>query len=80
MSDLLATCTHTSELQVTTEDQDAAPAIEVQTCGKGRAASCLYVDQASQLLWVADKEGWVYGEHAGLRNVCCACCGVCQGA
>ncbi|KAL4853623.1 Type II inositol polyphosphate 5-phosphatase 15 [Chlorella vulgaris] len=49
-----------SEQQVTTEDQDAAPAIEVQTCGKGRAASCLYVDQASQLLWVADKEGWVY--------------------
>lgn len=60
MSDLMYT--YSSETNVATEDTDAAPAIEVHACDKGRASCCVLVDGAAQLLWVADKEGWVYGE------------------
>ena len=44
------------------EDADAAPSIEVATSDRGRATACVYVDAPAQLLWVADREGWVYGE------------------
>lgn len=60
MSDLMYT--YTSEQRVTTEDGDAAPAIEVAATDRGRSAACLLVDEPGGLLWVADKEGWVYGE------------------
>lgn len=66
MSDL---ATYTSQSHVFTEDPDAAPCIEVAATEKGRTAECLMVDEAAALLWVADKEGWVYGKRA------CSCFG-----
>ncbi len=60
MSDLMFT--NNNEANITTEDTDAAPAIEVQACNKSHSSCCTMVDDAAQLLWVADKEGWVYGK------------------
>ena len=67
MSDLMYT--YAAEAPVGTEDSDAAPAIEVPTSDKGRTAACLLVDEPAELLWVADKEGWVYGEWAVSETV-----------
>jgi hypothetical protein len=60
MTDLMLTPSGERQ-QVETEDADAAPSIEVPTCDRGRSVACLLVDEPAQLLWVADKEGWVYG-------------------
>jgi hypothetical protein len=50
-----------AEGRVATEDEDAAPSVEVAACDRGHIASCVFVDDAGQLLWVADRDGWVYG-------------------
>lgn len=60
MSDMMVT--HVVERDAPTEDPDAAPAVEVAATDKQRPAACLLVDEPAGLLWVADKEGWVYGE------------------
>jgi len=39
-----------------------APPAQVAATEKGRTTGCLLVDEPAQLLWVADKDGWVYGE------------------
>ena len=36
--------------------------VQVAATEKGRTTACLLVDEPAQLLWVADKDGWVYGE------------------
>lgn len=67
--------TATTEPNVGTEDSDACPALEVAATDKGRTVAYMLVDEPAQLLWVADKEGWVYGERAGgTQGRCCRAC------
>lgn len=65
MSDMMVT--HVTERDAPTEDPDAAPANEVAATDRQRPAACLLADEPAGLLWVADKEGWVYGEHQAGR-------------
>lgn len=62
--------THSDAQRVASEDGDAAPAIEVAATDKGRPAACMLADEAHGLLWVADREGWVYGERGKGQGAC----------
>lgn len=58
-SDLYAT--HSVESGVPSEDRDAAPSHEVKISPRAKTLTSIFVDQTRDIIWVGDKEGWVFG-------------------
>lgn len=53
--------THEPLRTVPSEDGDASPAAEVALNPQGKIISCLFFDDARQMLWAGTKDGWVTG-------------------